>query len=405
MKKILLSLVAIVATMPLFAQMSKYDLNAPFGWCTCVDYLNTGYNMTGGEGSETKSTITLTATGEDQGEEIKKAIQKNDIIIFDGSKGDFLFKTRIQLSGLHNKTIVGINNARLCTMFYITKELKGLLNKAGVSKAKTEKGTGGTLTNGMEVAEQREFLTRQTLINAGYEDDQVRNSGIFSAFKECSNIIIRNLNFVGPGPIDVGGNDLLTLINCNNVWVDHCSFTDGIDGNFDISNGSNLITVSWCTFAYTDRAYDHMNSNLIGSNDHDSEGLNKLNVTYANCMWGNRCRQRMPMARNGIIHLLNNYYNCSGNDLAINPRHGSQVLVEGISAARGVTMFKQKEARSVHFSEGTYLNEFKEDDASCNFGPQPKIPYKYNVFYAGDVSRQVGKYAGATLADPLKIGK
>ena len=38
-----------------------------------------------------------------------KAIKENDIIIFDGSKGDFIVSSTMSLKDLQNKTIVGIN--------------------------------------------------------------------------------------------------------------------------------------------------------------------------------------------------------------------------------------------------------------------------------------------------------
>lgn len=401
MKRTLFALItATIYTSNLFAQISEYDLNKPFGWCTCKDYTTIGYTMNGAEASETKKTITLTSTNKDQCSEISKAIQEYDVIIFDGSKGDFILTNNFHINSKKNKTIVGINNARLCTEFYITPELTKLLDNAGVRTASTSKGTGGILSTGAKVGEQREYLTRQTLINAGYDDDQIRSSGLM-AFNDCENIIIRNINFIGPGPIDVGGCDLLTLSRCRNVWVDHCSFTDGIDGNFDINQESNLITISWCIFQYTDRAYDHMNTNLVGANDHDGLNANKHNVTFANCMWGKRCKQRMPMVRNGIIHLLNNYYNCPDNNVSINPRSGSHFIVEGISVAKGVKLFSQTGALSYHFCKGYYENGFDEKDK--NFGPTIKLPYKYNIYKASKVAEIVTNYAGATLTNPLSF--
>ncbi len=64
------------------------------------------------------------------------------------------------------------------------------------------------------------------------------NSGILYV-KNCSNLIFKNLTFEGPGAYDADGWDNMTLDNCTNVWVDHCEFQDGMDGNFDIKNGSD----------------------------------------------------------------------------------------------------------------------------------------------------------------------
>ena len=43
-----------------------------------------------------------------------------------------------------------------------------------------------------------------------------------------------NLIFEGPGAYDVDGRDNLTS-ECTNLWVDHCEFQDGTDGNFGIA--------------------------------------------------------------------------------------------------------------------------------------------------------------------------
>lgn len=402
MKKIIISILSLLLPLPILAQIASYDLNAPFGWCTCFDYQHAGFEINGGNGSSEKRTVTLKANGKDQSKDIRLAIENNEIVVLDGSAGDFRINHSFRIEFSKNKTIVGVNNARLCTEFFITPELSAMLDKAGVRKASTQGGTGGVLTNGTRVGEEREMLTRQTLINAGYEDPKVRDAGVMQLFG-CQNIIVRNINFVGPGSIDVGGNDLLTLSRCQNIWVDHCSFTDGIDGNFDINQSSDCITVSWCKFGYTERAYDHMNTNLVGANDRDGKGENKLNVTFAHCMWGYRCNQRMPMARNGIIHLLNNYYNCAGNSVSINPRSESKFIVEGVSVAEGVKLFSQTKAAACSFDAGYYLNGFNEKSPVCNFGIRPTLPYEYKVEKADIVAENVEKYAGATLTDPLSF--
>ena len=66
-------------------------------------------------------------------------------------------------------------------------------------------------------------------------------SGIL--YLKGNNIIIRNVTFVGPGAYDCDGWDNLCLDKATNVWVDHCDFQDGCDGNFDIKSKSDNITV------------------------------------------------------------------------------------------------------------------------------------------------------------------
>ena len=129
------------------------DLNRPFGWANCTT-LTSGddYRVTGGKAVASPSTITLTGTGSDMRNTIIKAINENDIIIFDGSKGDFIVSSSMQLKDLQNKTIVGINNARVCTEFYLSPELHQLMNDKKVLEQNTSKADQVlTLSNGNRV--------------------------------------------------------------------------------------------------------------------------------------------------------------------------------------------------------------------------------------------------------------
>ena len=128
-------------------------------------------------------------------------------------------------------------------------------------------------------------------------------SGILSF--SGSNIILRNLTFEGPGAYDVDGKDNLTLSGARNVWVDHCDFQDGMDGNFDINGYSDNITVTWCRFRYlkapksggSGGANDHRFTNLIGSGSSDKPSDGTYNITYGYCWWDNGCRERMQIGR------------------------------------------------------------------------------------------------------------
>lgn len=405
MKRFLLSIATLlVALLPIKAQLSEYDINAPFGWATCSSMTSgDDYELTGGGDG---STITLVSAGtKDMRSDIINAINKYDVIVFDGSKGDFIVSSTMSLKEISDKTIVGINNARICTQFYVTEEITAALDKVGV-RDMSSSGGGGKLSNGTSVAEEREYYTRQTLIDLlNDEDENYRRAGLFS-LSGCENIIFRNLSLVGPGPIDVGGDDLVSIINSTtHIWIDHCNFTDGIDGNLDITIKSDFVTISWSTFAYTDRAYDHMNSNLIGSNDTaSSQGENNLNVTWANNIWGNGCKQRMPMARFGTIHLINNYYNCPDNTAGINARKNSEFLIENNYFAKGVKkIFSEAESKAYNFSG----NIFTESFSASNKG-SVSVPYQYTPYAALDVPSTLtdaNTGAGATLDNPLVIAE
>lgn len=403
MKKLLLSVLALAAiSAKAETGWAEQDQNAPFGWATCSS-LTSGndYTVTGGAQGQT---ITLTSTGEDMKNDILNAIKGNDVIIFDGSAGDFIVSSYIKLSGLKDKTLVGINGARLCTQWYVTEDITKLLDEKKVYSASTSSGTGGTLSNGTEVGEEAEYLTRQILIDyTGDAKESYRNSGIFYVSK-CSNFIVRNLQFVGPGSIDVGGYDLLSVLDgTTHFWVDHCDFTDGIDGNFDITKTADFGTVSWCTFSYTDRSYMHQNTNLVGSSDSYTADEDKLNITFAFNVWGQKCRARMPMARFGTIHMLNNYFNCKGNATAcINPRKNSEFLIEGNYFEQGVTkIFSQSGAKAYVWADSNITVE--------KFNPtsqgEVSMPYTYQVVDAALLPELLtgAQGAGATLQDPLNI--
>ncbi|MBO6099658.1 MAG: hypothetical protein J6P01_05930, partial [Prevotella sp.] len=334
-RKILTLVLSAICTTAL--AISPYDLQKPFGFCTVSSRTSSDstYNITGGgcykypiKGVKKDRVITLTATGKDMKQEITKAVKDYDVIVFDGQKGDFIVSSIISFKELKNKTLLGINHAKLCTTWFATQEIIKALNDAGVPQMSSSKNTGGTLSNGHKVSEEAEFNTRQIIINmTGDEKEAYRNSGVFF-FKDCENLIIRNLTFQGPGSIDVGGSDLVSLYGSKHCWIDHCDFMDGMDGNFDITRLSDFITVSWCTFSYNERSYMHQNTNLVGANDNEQTGY--LNITYAFNEWGKGCKARMPMARVGKIHMLNNYYNCAGNATnCINPRRNSEFLIEG----------------------------------------------------------------------------
>ena len=383
------------------ATAADYDQNAPFGFCTRSSRTSATsvYNITGGScynyplpANFTGKSTVLTATGQDMKSTIENAIKQNDVIIFDGSQGDFIVSSNIGVT-TNGKTLLGINGARLCTQWHVTPEMKQALNAAGVPSMSTSSG-GGTLPNGTKVIEQAEYNTRRILIEmTGDSKENFRNSGVLS-LSGCENIIIRNITFVGPGSVDVGGKDLISATKAKHCWIDHCAFQDGMDGNFDITQQSDFFTVSWCTFSYTDRSYMHQNTNLIGSSDSEATGY--LNTTFAFNWWGTGCKQRMPMARVGKIHMLNNYFTCSGSSNCINPRKNSEFLIEGNYFASGVNnYYGQSGATAVTWRSDNYVAATTKKHSST--GATVSVPYDYTVAPASDVPSAVKAGAGATL--------
>lgn len=159
---------------------------------------------------------------------------------------------------------------------------------------------------------------RNIQITVGNSSTSAANSGILNIKPNSNNVIIRNLIFEGPGAYDVDGRDNLTNEGTN-IWVDHCEFQDGMDGNFDNKGSADNVTISWCKFTYLKAAIpggsggsnDHRFTNLVGSSSSDAPSDGHFSITFQNCYWASGCKERMPRARNAELHLLSCYYNTS----------------------------------------------------------------------------------------------
>jgi pectate lyase len=172
-------------------------------------------------------------------------------------------------------------------------------------------------------------------------------SGNLILKKGTSNIIIRNITFVGPGAYDEDGSDLITNEGCTKLWVDHCEFQDGMDGNFDNTKLSDNITVSWCKFTYlkapkaggSGNSDDHRFSNLVGGSETDAPSDGKYSITWINCWWTDGCVDRMVRARNAQNDILNCYWNSkvASKNIHVSPgSNGTYIYVEnGVFACTG----------------------------------------------------------------------
>lgn len=160
-------------------------------------------------------------------------------------------------------------------------------------------------------------------------------SGILQ-LRSCKNIIIRNITFKSAGAYDIDGNDNLWLYGSTNIWIDHCDFQDGVDGNLDCTEGSDNICVTWCRFRYliapwsggSGGANDHRYTNLWGGSDSKTTDQGKLRTTFANCWWDNGCRERMPRIRFGQVHLLNCLYSSNVASYCVGGGYRSNAYIE-----------------------------------------------------------------------------
>lgn len=145
----------------------------------------------------------------------------------------------------------------------------------------------------------------------------------------ATNVIVSNLNISANTGLP-SENDGITIASSTNVLVTKCTIYDCTDGNLDVINGSDLVTVSWCRFYYT-RNNGHNFSNLIGSSDTDvgsGDGRTNYRVTWHHNWWSAGAKQRMIACRFGSAHMFNNYWDCSGNDYATESRNIAAMFSE-----------------------------------------------------------------------------
>lgn len=223
--------------------------------------------------------------------------------------------------------------------------------------------------------------------------------------KRSSNILLRNLTFVGPGAYDCDGNDNLCFEKVTNAWVDHCDFQDGCDGNFDNKSTTDNVTVSWCRFRYLKEpraggsggADDHRFTNLLGSSSSDAPEDGTYNFTWAYCWWDDGCKERMVRCRNAELHFLNCYWNSSVANYYVGPEN-AKAYFEGCTfegkANTAKTIFKSY--------GGTNACKFVNCSGKLpsNSGTVSAPSYSYDKLSAADAKGYVTNStcgAGATL--------
>lgn len=393
MKKNLMILMSAIVLLPAMATNNV----APWGWATCSDESGAAYTLNGGNFSNS-STITLTALGGGKTDDtqIKQAIAKNDIIIFDGSNGDFTIGETIKLSSTKNKTIIGINNARLCTKFFLTADDITYLNSQNLEGLSSTNQYTGTLPGQSTpiTCDERAFFTKKAIMELQYQKTGAYSlpskSGIFHIETSSENIIIRNLSLIGPGAVDIDGADLITNQG-KHVWIDHCTLVDSQDGALD-SKVCDWATYTYNHFYYTDRSYSHAYTCGCGwVSNHEMV----IHMTFACNIWGQKCMRRLPQADDCFIHLVNNYHNCPGNSVGMTINSYSKALVEGNYAAAGVN--KPLDGSGANRNVTAKDNSF----ANSQTGSVVSVPYSYTKIAVADVPATLtgNEGAGATLGN------
>ena len=321
---------------------AQYFDNKPWGFATVADEQGTPYNLSGGGiyGYDNAKQVTITALGGGQtdDQQILAAIAKNDVVILDGSNGDFIIASQMKVTGAKNKTIVGINNARLCTQFYLTADDIAYLNKQGLAGLSSTNQYTGTLPDGTTLTcDERAFFTKKAMMELEYQKRGVyelrSGSGIFGLDASDENVIIRNLSLIGPGAVDIDAVDLISNTEAKHIWIDHCYFQDSMDGALD-SKRCDYCTYTWNYFCYTDRSFSHAYTNGCGWAD----GAMMLHLTFGCNEWGPGCMRRLPQCGDCYVHLINNYHNCPGNSVGMTLNDNCRAVVEGNYHAAGVSL-------------------------------------------------------------------
>jgi pectate lyase len=198
------------------------------------------------------------------------------------------------------------------------------------------------------------------------------------------------------------GWSFIKVNGANNVWIDHCKFSIAADGMIDLENGASNVTFSWNEFGlaanqnpsssssiyksieYMEQKYAagtldtansvyykmrkggatknqimayaayHSKVHLVGSGDKDytnyvgsngvevKDGNQRLRLTMAYNRYTN-VGSRLPMIRQGVGHLFNNYFDNSTHHSAINSSsaiatYGGDKLSRGMNARNGASI-------------------------------------------------------------------
>ena len=244
----------------------------------------------------------------------------------------------------------------------------------------------------------------------GYQGAIIAQPSTGSAMKlsGSKNVIIRNLKFKGAGAHDDDDEDCLQVNHeSKNVWIDHVDVYDGHDGNLDITNASDYVTISWTKFSYTSASTGHQFSNLIGNSKTKTSDRGHLNVTIHHTWWADGVVERMPRVRFGKVHVANNLFDSKDASYCVRAAIEADIRIE-----RNVFIGVQK-ALDLYTSDGAItaaqmIENYEENVKKPQSGTGTAFKPSYSMSLT-DVSTQakayalrdsIKLYAGATLPDP-----
>jgi pectate lyase len=223
----------------------------------------------------------------------------------------------------------------------------------------------------------------------------------------ASNVIVRNIVIHGPGSSSSTGWDNLTIDGTSkNIWIDHCEFWDGQDGNADVTKGADNVTFTWNIFGYAIPGHTHNLSNLVGSSDSEPVSVGKLNITYM-FNWWKAAYERQPRCRYGHVHVVNNLYTgdatIGASALGVSNGLDCNVLTENnhfIDQTEPINLSKQAGKDSVQQAVGNIFENCSGNHVGNGTAFTPPYEYKSFMAPASEVKAVVEKFAGATLPSP-----
>jgi len=227
----------------------------------------------------------------------------------------------------------------------------------------------------------------------------------------AANVILRNILIEGPGSdLNAAWNNLTIEGAAKNIWIDHCEFWDGEDGNANVRKGADNVTFTWNIFGYKKKGI-HNFSNLIGSSDNEPISEGKLNLTFM-FNWWSSASARQPRVRYGNVHVVNNLYTADTSVL-----NSSLDTSYAFGVANGFNARVRTENN--HFvgilnpidttktagssAQETIVNLFENCTGNqAGTGTSFTPPYEYKSFMvdASKVDDLIRSHAGATLPTP-----
>lgn len=243
--------------------------------------------------------------------------------------------------------------------------------------------------------------------------------------REVENVIIRNIAIIGYARGDCSldpdydssegcssGNDTVAVQrNAHHIWFDHCEISDGADGNLDITNAADYITVSWTRFRYeyrTDNEGDdstggagHRYSNLVGGTDSPSsfDDANALNITWHHNWWADNVVERQPRVRFGRNHLFNNLYTSDATNYCIRAGIDANILIEnnvfdGVDDPHEFNNSSNQQTAHITAQGNDYISTSGDMATGGGGVPFTNPPYAYTLDPVSQVRGDVEALAG-----------